>query len=340
MKEILSFLAIIVLSFQSNAQLPPFGFCEINQEWNKFRLVHEALPDSLSKILIITNRPFNPDNCDGIYFQNAIAGFRKVTYIEVACTGNEWLMHELSDFGEGMKSVDTGNDILLFIHGHGKSFPTAVTSASQLSKRYGITVVLYDWPAQNSNFNKSLARVRRCSDNFYNLLLGLKTYRQNVMDKTQHLSVLAHSLGNYYLSYLSVNGNWQYLNDPFIDNILFNAPAIRTKEHGQVLSLLRLSKRKYVALNKNDRVLRGAQLLTSGKMLGNQIIEPRAEHTLYADFTNISEKEHNWMLGYHEFEYKTPGIFYFYNTVIHGGEVDFSKPFFTVAGENEYLISR
>jgi len=338
MKKIFFIVAIVVFFFQSKAQQSSFGFCETIQEWSKFRIVSGPLPDSLRKILVVTTRHFEPDNPEGICFQNEIAGNRKVTYIEAACNGREWLLHPVENFTKGMKSVDTGKDLLLFVHGHGKSFNMTLTSASQISNRYDIGLILYDWPAQNSNFNKSLARVRRCSDNFYNLLLDLKTYRQHNMEKTQHLSVLAHSLGNYFLSYLSVNGNWQYMNDPFIDNILFNAPAIRSEEHGPIISLLRFSERKYVALNKNDRVLRGAQLLTSGKMLGNQILGQKAENTLYADFTNIAGKQHNWLLGYHSFEYTNPGIFYFFNTVLHGGEVDFSKSFFSPAGENVFFV--
>lgn len=321
------------------AQQSAFGFCETHQEWNKFRLIADALPAGLNKILVVTTREFDPEQPDGNVFIDDIAENRKVTYIEAACNGEEWLLHPVENFMEGMKVLDPGNDILLFIHGHGKSFNTAITSASQLSARYNVSVIMFDWPARNSNFNKSLARVRRCSDNFYNLLLSLKSYRLHENNENLRISILAHSLGNYFLSYLAVNGNWQYLNEPFIDNIIFNAPAIRTKEHGQVLSLLNFSHRKYVALNKNDRVLRGAQLLTSGKMLGNMIISPKATNTQYADFTGISGKQHNWMLGYHEFEYKTPGIFYFYNTAVHGEAVDFLKPHFSASGENEYLIN-
>ena len=39
-----------------------------------------------------------------------------------------------------------------------------------------------------------------------------------------------------------------------------------------VLSRVRIQDRLYVLSNANDRVLRGAQLLTSGKMLGNLVV--------------------------------------------------------------------
>ena len=96
-------------------------------EWGKITLVSDALPDTLPSLLIITNRPFIPEAADGEYFPNAIAEYRKVTYLEMTCTGDRWLLRPLNSFEEGMKCIDNGNDILLFIHGHGKTFPLSAS---------------------------------------------------------------------------------------------------------------------------------------------------------------------------------------------------------------------
>jgi len=50
-------------------------------EWEKISLVSDPIPDTLSNILIVTNRPFLPDDAERIYFPNAIAEYRKVTYM-------------------------------------------------------------------------------------------------------------------------------------------------------------------------------------------------------------------------------------------------------------------
>jgi hypothetical protein len=90
----------------------------------------------------------------------------------VACTGERWLVRPLGSFEEGMKSIDDGNDMLLFVHGHGKTFPSSLSRALAIKKRYDVSLILFDRPAKHSNFNKSLARVRRCGENFYNLLMN------------------------------------------------------------------------------------------------------------------------------------------------------------------------
>ena len=88
--------------------------------WENIKLVSEPIPDSLSKVLVVTNRPFLPDNEDKKYLPNKIADYRKVTYIVAGCKGDDWYIRKVDSFKEGMKTTDNGKDILLFIHGHGK----------------------------------------------------------------------------------------------------------------------------------------------------------------------------------------------------------------------------
>lgn len=337
MKSAICVFFVIISSFNVSAQMQNV-FNEAIPEWKNIILVTGEIPDSLPKILVITNRPFQPDNKDNILFPNGIAQYRKLSWLEVACSEGKWFVKVHESFDEAMKILDNQKDILLFVHGHGKTFNEILPRSMQIKKRYDVSLILFDWPAKNSNFNKSLARVRRCSDNFLNVLLNLKQYRANSMSENQSLSIIAHSLGNYFLTHFVVNGSWQFLNTPFIDNIIFNAPAVRSKEHGEVISLITISQNKYVVLNKNDRILRGANLLTSGKMLGNVVIEPFASNTQYINFTNIAGKEHTFFVGYHQFENDNPAVFDFYNTIIHGGQPKFSTNDFEKLNEKEYMI--
>jgi hypothetical protein len=305
-----------------NAQYIAPGYCDITPQWDNIHINNGPIPAGSAKIFFITNRPYIPDASNLEYFPNAIADYRKVSYLIVSCDGSNWQLTFVRDFNEGMKEINDGRDILLFIEGHGKKFPMLLNRAFQIQARYNLALVVFDWPSANNNFNKSLARVRRCSDNFYNLLLQIKDYRSISMKDVQHFSILAHSLGNYFISSLVVDGCNQYMKGKFIDNIVLNAAAIRSKEHGEVLSQLNFSKKLYITSNKNDFVLRGAHLLTSGKMLGNVIIKPYASNAQYVNFSGKAGKEHSYYFGYHSFEHENPAFFYFYNTVLHGNEVN------------------
>lgn len=321
----LNALAVILLVYNYlpvSAQVSDTGFCGSPSSWDKFQISHEPISDGAVRLLIITNRPYVPEPENHEYFPNDISNYRKVSYLIAVCEGQNWQLSFVPDFKEGMQMINDGRDILLFVEGHGKTLPMALNRAYQVQTRYNVAMVIFDWPSKNRNFNNSLARVRRCGDNFYNLLLQIKEYRKESMHGNQHFSMLAHSLGNYFLSNLIVCGDGQYLKEPFFDNIIMNAAAIRTKEHGEVLSQLCMQKRLYITSNKNDWVLRGAHLLTSGKMLGNIAVPPLADSARYVNFTNTVGKEHSYYYGFHAFENDNPAFFYFYDTAIHGNEVN------------------
>ncbi|MFH0759479.1 MAG: alpha/beta hydrolase [Bacteroidota bacterium] len=328
----------LALSLQGQAS--NFAPCSLPADWSSISLSTNELPDASEKILVVTCRPMEPDAPDGVIFPNAIADYRKVTCLVAACESGAWQLYPVDHLTSGLKMIDDGRDILLFVHGHGKSMPLVLTRANQIRELYGVSLVVFDWPSYNSNFNKSLTRVRLCGENFYNLLLQLSQYRQQEMETDQHLSLLMHSLGNYYLTHLVVNGNNQYMKEKIFDNIIMNAAAVRSKEHGEVISQVRIQDQLYVVYNNRDKVLRGAHLLTSGKMLGNQAMEPLADNATYVDFSMVAGTQHTYFAGYHQFEYDLPAFNHFYHDAFHGREADFSNAsmFLPGAGEKVHLV--
>jgi hypothetical protein len=337
----ISLFLIIMLAASVCGQESNFGPCSLPVEWDNVQLITDGLPDSAGKFLVVTNRPFEPGAADGAIFPNKISDYRKVSYLLATCAGGNWQLSPVDDLFKGLKSIDDGNDILLFVHGHGKSLIQVLTRSNQIKERYDISLVVFDWPSLNSNFNKSLTRVRRCGENFHNLLLHLKKYRDEEMETEQHLSLLMHSLGNYFLTHLVVNGNNQYMEKKIFDNIIMNAAAVRSKEHGEVVSQISIQDRLFVVYNEKDRVLRGAHLLTSGKMLGNLAMEPLASNATYVDFSSVVGKEHTYFAGYHSFEYEMPAFKHFFHGAFHGKDVDLSNPSLFTPGNTSdvYLVN-
>ncbi len=318
------------------SQYKPPSFCEISPSWDKISVNNGPVPQGSAKIFFISNRPYTPGDEKGVLFPNDIANYRKVSYFIVTCNGKEWKLTFIPDFQSGMKEINDGRDLLLFIEGHGKTLPMTLNRAFQVQDRYNVALLVFDWPSQHSNFNKSLARVRRCGDNFYNLLLQIGDYRASQKNENQKFSIICHSLGNYFISNFVVCGDHQYLHEKIINNIVMNAAAIRTKEHGEVLSLIGFAERIYITSNKNDFVLRGAHLLTSGKMLGNLAMKPLATNAQYVNFTGVAGKEHSYYFGYHEFEHTNPAVWDFYNTALHGREVNLQNTaFFTPRADGD-----
>jgi len=314
---------LVLSADRIQAQQSVLPACE-EAAWNKIRICQGEIPEYPIRIFIITNRPYFPEAENREYFPNAIAD--TLTYFIAVCSGNSWQFHFVSGFEEGMNAINDGRDILLFIEGHRKTLPMALDRAMQVQARYGISMVVFDWPSYNLSFNGSLQAIRGCEKNFYNLLVKMKEYRGHHMDKNQHLSILAHSMGNYFLNYSVERDNGINLGDVFVDNIVMNAPAIPAKEHGKAISQMTFQRRIYITSNKNDVVLRGAGTLTSARMLGNVVVKPLTANAQYVDFSDVAGTEHSYYYGRQPFEHTIPAFYFFYNTSLHGKEVDFSEP--------------
>lgn len=323
---VLALIFVLIVTSTMRGQENEFSPCSSPVDWDRVLVSDAPLPEGAEKFLIITNRPYIADAPKGKVFPNEVSEYRKVTYLLAACDGEKWLLNPVEDFTEGMTAIDNGRDILLFVHGHGKAFPSVLTRGHQIADRYDVSMILFDWPSFNSNFNKSLSRVRRCGENYYNLLLQIQEYRSSNLQAKQHISMFLHSLGNYFLTHLVVNGNNQYLDGKIFDNIIMNSAAVRSKEHGEVISQLRMQENLYVIHNNNDKILRGAHLLTVGKMLGNVAIEPLAAGATYIDFTLVAGTEHTYFAGYHDFEFDIPAFEEVFDNAIHGRRVDLSDP--------------
>jgi hypothetical protein len=320
------------------AQQSVLPACE-EPTWNTIRICKGKIPEGPIKIFVITNRPYVPEAEKKEYFPNAIAD--SLTYLIATCSGNAWQFHFVSGFEEGMNAINDGRDILLFIEGHGKTLPMALDRAFQVQVRYGLSIVVFDWPSDNMTFNGSLHAIRGCEENFYNQLLKLKEYRNHQMNKNLHLSILAHSMGNYFLNYSVERDDGLHLGEVFVDNIVMNAPAIPSKEHGEAVSKMTFQKRIYITSNKNDLVLRGAGALTSSRMLGNVVVNPRAANAHYVNFSGVAGTEHSYYYGRQPFEHTLPAFYFFYNNSLHGNEVVFSKPgmFVPQKGGSGYAVN-
>ena len=302
--------------------------------WNTIRISNEAIPAGPYKIFIITNRPYVPQAENQEYFPNGLA--KSLTYIIAACDGDTWHFHFVNGFEEGMNAINDGRNILVFVEGHGKTLPMALDRAYQVQLRYNLSMVVFDWPSDNRNFKSSLDAISRCEGNFYTFLLQMKEYRRRKMNESQHLSILAHSMGNYFLNHSVERDDGLYLREVFVDNIIMNAPAIPSKGHGKAISQMAFQKRIYITSNKNDLVLRGAGVLASSRMLGNKVVGPMAKNAHYVNFSDVAGTEHSYYYGHQPFEHTLPAFYYFYHTSFQGDEVDFSdRNMFVPLKDNE-----
>jgi hypothetical protein len=309
----------ILLGIQTQAQNTLLPSCGVFS-WDNIRISSDKNPDTTVKIFFISRRSCNPGGIKGEVFPRGISD--TLLYFIAAGEGDGWNLHFVHDFTEGMLEIDNGRDILLFIEGHGKSFPEALERACMVQARYGVSILVFDWPSDNRNIKISLKMIKSCEDDFCILLTQIRDFRDQQINTNQHFNILAHSMGNYFLYDEGKCPDYKVSAASFVDNIVMNAPAVPSAGHDTLISQLTLQKRIYVTSNKNDYVLRGAGLISKSKMLGNRVTRPLAPNAVYVNFTGIAGKEHSYYYGSHEFENSIKAVFAFYHAALHGNEVN------------------
>ena len=105
------------------------------------------------------------------------------------------------------KATGDNGEILLFVHGHYKSFADAAISGMKIQDLYDVKVLAYSWPAMMNkspgarNYLSSKANVEAGTAVFRDLLELIRDFKaiRSLSGKEVHISLCLHSLGNYYL---------------------------------------------------------------------------------------------------------------------------------------------
>jgi hypothetical protein len=227
-------------------------------------------------------------------------------------------------------------DWLLLIHGDSKAPVDAAVRGLEIQNTHDVKVITFSWPSKMDtrdglkNFRNSNLMVEEGMPQFRELLLTLQKYKHSPLwPEGNRLSLLLHSLGNYYLELGVKEEILEGLDTNLFDNIVINAAAIDQEDHAEWLEQLNISKRIYITLNKGDFNLRGARLFTSaGTQLGAIIEPPLAPNASYIHFTEAvgfkmpTWLSHTYFVG--DIPSESDNIRDFYRVIFHGEEADLS----------------
>ena len=227
-----------------------------------------------------------------------------------------------------------GHNWLLLVHGDSKIPVDAALRGIDIQNLHGVKVMVFSWPSKMEthnglrNFKNSRQNVEEGIVQFRELLLMLQRFRaSDLWPEGNRLSMLLHSLGNYYLEVAAGTGMLSGLEPGLFDNIIINAAAVDQEGHAQWLEKIDISKRIYVISNKDDFNLRGARLFTSaGKQLGSAADPPLAGNAIYVDFSKAvglrlpTYVSHTYFVG--TIPQKSDNIKRFYSLIFNGEEAD------------------
>jgi hypothetical protein len=325
-KQILFLIAFVLTgSVNIHAQFSGYTFLS----WEGISFADHQDPGCDTNIIVITNRKFDPQNKDKIYFGNEIDPEGKLRYVVACCNNNKWTLIIKESFGEAIQSAKGGKDFLFFVHGDGQTFPNVLDRCIRIDRLYNINVIAFDWPSRvpgysnARNFYNSKKNAGLSVSGFEESLLKFRDYmgsHQNG-DDSIHASLFVHSLGNHILrKYIETSFDSSFRGGLF-DNIILNAPAVRQQGHNKWIERLNFQQRIYITSNQKDRILKGAHLITFRRILGENLGKPLARNANYINFKNLVGNRHNYYLELTLLR-SQPGIRFFYNSVFHGANLD------------------
>jgi len=311
---------------------------------NEVEFIDDSLRIEKPHVLIVTNRMFADENIDTIYFPNKIASNGSLTYLIGHFEGEKLLLQNKSSFDNLVIHKNKLKNWLVYVHGDSKTLADAAQRAFEIQEKYKVNVIVYSWPSKIEegsglkNFKNSRLNVETGIDEFLVFLSDIEEWKsKNAIEFANNkVSIMFHSLGNYYLERLVKDDYIQEMDQNLFDNLVVNAAAVNQKDHHSWLEEINIQERIYVNSNGRDFILRGVRLLTDwNRQLGEALVGEFASNATYVDFTNAVKNNgfpigemHGYYLGI--VSNQSENIRSYYHTIFHGKSVDL---------ENEDLFS-
>lgn len=239
--------------------------------------------------------------------------------------------NRLESLTDLVKVTEDKDELLLYVHGHYKSFTDAASSGMKIQDLYDVAVISYSWPAMMNrspgakNYLFSKENVEAGTAAFRELLGLIRDLRaaRSLSGKEVHISLCLHSLGNYFLERMVKDSLLSGLPEELFENIVINAAAVDQEGHSEWIDKLNIQKRIYITTNEKDFNLAGVKSFTdSGVQLGRRPEPPHSEKAFYIDFTDAvgfrfpTGATHNYFTG--KMALKNRKIHQFFEDLFHG----------------------
>ncbi|HLO58747.1 MAG TPA: alpha/beta hydrolase [Bacteroidales bacterium] len=285
------------------------------------QFVHEIPAQSTNQILMISSRYFKPQK--NYLLKRGIQPWFQLFYFKVALKNDTAWVQPLEDLNDAKGFFPNDRDFLVYIDGHGKTFGQTMERGFELTDRFNINMVIFDWPSDYLALRKTIYNADEVAVGFVEAMRTFNDFHVSHYNSSM-VSVIFHSMGNRILKDVAGSRLIHQMPDNLFSNIIINAAAVKQQNHAKWVERLNIQKRIYITKNNRDFNLRGAAILRCAEQLGlgNHNF---ARNAWYVNFSVFSTIDHNLFLGRSQLEKDKPEIFTFYDLAFHGKEVSFNS---------------
>lgn len=246
----------------------------------------------------------------------------QVKYLAVSGSGKSCEVQNEQDFIANMtlQIKKSNRPLVVFIHGSGQGFKTALAKAETFSSLYDTNILSLDWPIGERTGDYKIAN-RKAGDSgkafapvFNRIMAALSS------DNAVHTAIFSHSMGNYVFQNLVESSDKSVFNG--VKRVIINAADVMLENHEAWVGKLadNTTNRVYVVINQKDQVITcsagkgglgrlksifcaiAGHNMIKGDRLGNMIPESNfADGTVYLDVSDINGVKHK-----HEYYLNSP----------------------------------
>lgn len=284
-------------------------------------IITPKLPDGIAQqIVVVSTRYFDKEK--GFSIKRNVHPKYEAFMFVAGVKNDTSFVQPVNTFKDASTIFHETCNFLIYVDGHGKSFPQALERGYEISKRFKVNVVVFDWPSDYLALRKTVYSADEVSVGFVETMIDFANFRDSGFPGSA-VSVIFHSMGNRILKNISNPRLLKHMPRSLFTNIIINAAAVKRQNHARWVERLNIQKRIYITMNETDFNLRGATILRLAEQLGSGLKQKRmrAENALYIDFNGLETVEHNLFLENPELEEKNPNIFRFYDMAFRSEEV-------------------
>lgn len=303
-------------------------FCTPNVKSNFFKdymsdrspikLVDQMPAGTGNLILVISSRNFKHNSTFGV--KRGLDPNYKLSYYIAGLKNDSAFLIQLEYLNDISSYLPSGKDFLVLVDGHGKTFWQSMARGFELTDRFNINMIVFDWPSDYLALRKTVHNASEVTGSFVRAMCNVNLIKQNSYPEAA-FSVIFHSMGNRIIEDISKTKLLDKMPDSLFSNIIINAAAVKYRNHVKWVERLNIQKRIYITMNERDFNLRGAAVLRLAGQLGITNHNKIARNAYYVNFSELSTEEHNLFLGRNVLEKSNSEVYMFYELAFHGREV-------------------
>ncbi len=241
----------------------------------------------------------------------------------------KWHLVFYNQLSEILRFLPDNKSLVVYTEGYGKVFTTGLYRAFAMQSQYKDVNVLYlDYPSLDThknrlgNWNFVNREAQKAGLCFLPVLDSLRLY-QSQNNKFRSVNLFYHSMGNLALmSMMRQHLSTDFKDSIWIDNLILNAPCVPVKKANKWMSNIALAKQTIVHYNPEDKVLKGAPLISRNTKMGRYPFSTHTNHSmLFVNFNTLVKEQHSYFLDLPNRFALSPTIKNYFQFVLNGHNI-------------------